>query len=179
MSGRRCLWIAASAAVLVLPACGSNDDDASPAAWADGLCVAMKDWKASIQSVVSTVTNVDELSKAKLEEAADDVSEANDELRSDVDELGEPPGMAAPEARAAVDELSSELEEAGEDVGNATGNLSSTADLVEAISITGGALQRMATAFSTTVAELQSLNATEEWSRAFSESSACQSLSSS
>ena len=178
MFGRICLWIVGLAAVLVLSACGSNDDDASPAAWADGLCVALNEWKTGIESVASTVTNVDELSKAKLEEAATDVSEATDELRSDVDELGDPPGTAAPEARAAVDELSSELEAAADDIGDATRSLSSAADLVEAISITGSALQRMAGAFSTTVAELQSLNATEEWSQAFSESSACQSLSS-
>src|SRR5215217_5254299 len=80
---------------LVATGCGSDDENESASAtWADDFCGALTTWKGSIESVGDTLKNVDELSKAKIEQAANDVSDANQTLADDVDALGEPPQEA-------------------------------------------------------------------------------------
>jgi hypothetical protein len=168
---------------LALAACGSNGQSdkssaATPAGWADGLCVALTKWKSSIQSVGST-TNVEKLSKSDLEQSATMVSDATEELSLAVKALGKPPRTAAPEAKAAVTELSTQLKTAAGEIESAARDASSAKDLVEATAVAGAALQTMSASISSTVAKLEGLNATDEWKQAFSDSSACQSLRSS
>ena len=86
------------------------------AEWADGFCGALTEWKSSLESVGSTLKNVDELSKDKIEEAADDVSDANHKLADDVDALGEPPHEAASTAKDTVDDLRDELKTSADQI---------------------------------------------------------------
>jgi methyl-accepting chemotaxis protein len=163
---------------LVATGCGSDDESESSAsaAWADGFCGALTKWKSSLESVGETLKDVDQLSKAKIEEAAGDVSDANERLADDVDALGEPPQEAASTAKDAVDELRAELKTSTDQIESATQNLSSPTDVLKAVNTTSAALLTMSTDISATAATLQSVDASDEWKQAFADSDACQSL---
>src|SRR5437016_2498380 len=102
-AGRLLPAVAALAAVVLVAAgCGSGDDEASTTtqaadvAYADGLCGAISSWKTTVGSARTTLQNRDELSKAKLQEVASNVSDANAKLKDDVEALGSPPQSAGP-----------------------------------------------------------------------------------
>jgi len=179
---RRFLTIASAAlVVLAAAACGSSDKGDSSqasasAAWVDGLCSALATWKSSVASAGATVKNVDELSKAKLEQAAGTVSGANAQLAADVKSLGEPPKDAAPEAKAAVQDLSKKLQASADQIRSETKGVSSAREAVEAVSVTSTAVLTMADDVSATVDTLESLDAAEGWKQAFADSKACRSL---
>lgn len=172
--------LAALLAVLALVAtgCGSDDESESSAsaAWADGFCGALTKWKGSLESVGETLKDVDQLSKAKIEEAAGDVSDANQTLADDVDALGDPPMAASSTARDAVGELRAELETSADEIEAATQDLSSPTDVLKAVNTTSAALLTMSSDISATAATLQSVDAADEWKQAFADSDACQSL---
>ena len=177
----RCLVIPAlvcAALAFALTGCGSSGaSNASPeAAWADGFCTALTTWKTDLEPVGSTLKKTDELSKAKLDQAATDVGDANAELASALRQLGQPPRTAAPEAKVAIQDLSTELENAAQELGTAARDVSSGQDIVHAVSVAGTALQTMSAEVSSTVTKLESLDATDEWKQAFSDSSVCRSL---
>ena len=76
----------------------------------------------------------------------------------------------------AIQDLSSELENAAQELGTAARDVSSGQDIVHAVSVAGTALQTMSAEISSTVTKLESLDATDEWKQAFSDSSVCRSL---
>jgi hypothetical protein len=168
-------------ATVALTGCGSSDksessDASKAAAWADGLCGAVAKWKGSLESVGATVKDVDQLSKAKLEQASTDVSAANTNLADDLKALGEPPETGGSEAKAAVDNLAKELGESADDIRNATQGISSAQDAVAAVNVATGALLTMSSDISATLATLESLDAADAWKNAFADSEACKSL---
>jgi hypothetical protein len=173
--------VALAALAFATTGCGSKDESSSSdasatAAWADGLCGAVTTWKGSLESVGSTLKDVDQLSKAKVEQAATDVSDANAKLADDVKALGDPPETGGPEAKAAVDELANELETSSDTIKDATKDVSTAKDAAEAVSVASGALLTMSADISATVTTLSSLDAAETWKQAFADSQACQSL---
>src|SRR5436190_22590242 len=100
---------------LALPGCGSSDKNesssASPTAdWVDGFCGAIASWKGSLESAGSTFKNVDELSKAKVEQAAADLSDANGTLAADLKAVGRPPTTGTSKAKDEVKDLRSKIE---------------------------------------------------------------------
>jgi outer membrane murein-binding lipoprotein Lpp len=134
------------------------------------------DWKTSVQSAGASVKNVDGLSKAKIEQAATSVSDANSKLVSSLKALGEPPHAAASEAKGAVQQLSTDLEASAHEIDKAATNVSGAKDVVSAVSVASSTLLTMATDVSSTITKLEGLDATDDWKRAFSDSPACQSL---
>ena len=173
-----------AAAILVaaftLAACGSNDEEESSASatadWVDGFCGALTKWKGSLESVGSTLKDVDELSKSKIEQAADDVSDANTTLAADLEALGEPPKTATAEANDAVDDLRGKLDASAEKIKGATKDVSSATEVLEAVNTASAELLTMSSDISTTVATLGSLDAADEWKQAFADSETCDSL---
>jgi methyl-accepting chemotaxis protein len=181
----RCRLSGFAAALLLaavgLTGCGSSDnsDEASQtAAWVNGLCGALTTWKGSIQSVGSSLKDVNQLSKATIEQAASDVSAANDKLSGDLQALGAPPKTGGDEAKAAIDDLSNELKASADDVKSATKDISSATDAVAAVNVASGALLAMSNDISSTLSTLESLDAADEWKSAFTDSEACKSLKS-
>jgi hypothetical protein len=167
--------------VLALSGCGSSEESASGprAAWADGLCGALSKWEAGIKSAGSTLEDADTLSKSKIEQAAGTVSDANDELASDLRALGKPPAPGADQAKAAVRELSAQLEGTAAQIRSAAHKVQSTKDAVQAVSVVSAALLEMSSDIASTLTTLESLNGADEWKQAFADSPACQSLRSS
>jgi hypothetical protein len=145
-------------------------------AWADGFCTALDTWRTGLTSIGTTLKDVENLSVAKVEQAAGDLSDANDRLAADVRALGKPPQTAGPEAQAAVEDLSESLRQQAAQIEAATEGLSSPQDVLQAVSVVSGTLVTMSTEISATVTELQSLDAKDEWQEAFADASACRSL---
>lgn len=180
--------IALGAALSALSGCGSSGGKnaggtttsgattTSAASWAQGFCVSVTDWKTSVKSAGASVKNANGLSKAKIEQAATSVSDANSKLVSSLKALGEPPHAAAADAKAAVQQLSTDLEASAHEIGKAAANVSGAKGVVSAVSVASTTLLTMATDVSSTITKLESLGATDDWKRAFSDSPACQSL---
>jgi len=164
--------------------CGSDEsgegaDASATTTWADGLCGALRTWKGSLTQVGETLRDFENLSKSKLERAADDVANANAKLSDDVEELGEPPKVGQDDADAAVEDLSSKLRTSADEVRSATEDVSTPAEALQAVNVASGALLTMSSDISATVAELESIDAADAWRQAFADSDACQSLSNS
>ena len=178
----RGLVVLAGTLLVLTPAgCGSSDTDesadASPtAAWVDGFCSSLTTWKGSVESVGETLKNTDELSRAKIEGAADDIANANETLAADMDDLGAPPKTAVPEAQDAVAGLRSEVEKSASQISQATESISSATGLLTAVNIASTALLTLSSEISGTVATLESLDAADEWKQAFADSDECDSL---
>jgi chromosome segregation ATPase len=173
------LSVAFVSLAFVLAGCGSSEssDEKAAAAWADDFCGSLTKWKGSVSSVGSTLQNVDQLTKAKLEQAAVDLSDANAQLADDMQSLEAPPKVAGPEAKTAVQELRSKLETSASQIREATSNVSGTQEAMKAVNVATGALLTMSTDISTTMTTLESLDGAETWRKAFAESEACKSLS--
>jgi hypothetical protein len=185
LSATRRRWITISSLAFVslafvLPGCGSSDkssEEAASAAWANDFCGALTTWKGSVGSIRSTLQNTDQLSKAKLEQAASDLSEANAKLTDELRSLETPPKVAGPEAKTAVQDLRNKLKASASQVKSAATGVSSAQEAVQAVSVASGAVQTMSTDISSTLTTLESLDGTETWQKAFADSEACQSLS--
>jgi small-conductance mechanosensitive channel len=179
---RRLAAAALLASVVLVSGCGGGKSEESSAsqqaAWANGLCSAVSKWKASMESVGSTVKNVDQLSKAKIEQASKDVSAANARLEDDLKALGDPPKSGSSEAKAALESLSKELQASADDIRNATKGVSTVTEAAAAVNVASGALLAMSSDISATAARLQSLDAKDTWKKAFTDSEACKSLKS-
>jgi hypothetical protein len=165
------------ALALLLAGCGSDSEDSSAEmAWADGFCTALDTWTTSLTSIGETLKDVENLSAAKVEQAAGDLTDANDQLADDVQALGRPPETAGPEARAAVQSLSNSLEAQAAQIEAAVQGISSPQEVLQAVTAVSGAIVAMSTDISATLTELESLDAKEEWQQAFEEAPACRSL---
>jgi small-conductance mechanosensitive channel len=165
------------ALALLLAGCGSDSEEGSAEmAWADGFCTALDAWRTSLTSIGATLKDVENLSAAKVEQAAGDLTAANDQLADDVQALGRPPETAGPEARAAVQSLSNSLEAQAAQIEAAVQGISSSQEVLQAVTAVSGAIVAMSTDISATLTELESLDAKEEWQQAFEDAPACRSL---
>ena len=174
--------VAALVALLLLAGCGSSNENASesttatPASWADSLCGAFATWKTTLTSTASSLQNGGTPTKSQLEQAANTVSDATAKLSSDLKALGPPPKTGSTEAKAAVQDLSTQLQSSADQIKSATKNVSGANGVLQAASAVSTAFASMSTDILSTVAKLQSLNATDEWKQAFADSQSCQSL---
>ena len=177
LSAPRGALVAAVLALAFLAAgCGSGDDESPTAAWVDGFCGVMATWKGEVQEAGSSLKDADQLSRATLEGAADDVSRANDAMVDDLETLGSPPREATAEAEDAVDVLRSRLRASVAELEAATADVSGPTEILEAVSTASAVLLTMASDVKAAAASLQELDAADEWRQAFSDSDACGSL---
>jgi hypothetical protein len=168
--------VASLVLVLTLVGCGSSGDNQSPeAAWADGLCGALTDWKASLNSAASTLKSGDATTSSKLDEAATAVSDANAQLSHELKSLGSPPSSGGAEAKAVLQDLSNQLAQSADQIRGAAKNVSTASEVVAAVNVASGAVLTMSTQISGAVDTLQA-NAGSGWKDAFADSQACQSL---
>lgn len=169
------------ALALVLAGCGSSNEksseEAATAAWAQDFCGALTTWKDSVGSIRSTLQNTDQLSKAKLEQGASDLSDANAKLADDVRSLETPPKVAGPEAKSAVKELGDSLRASTSQIKSAATGISTAQEAVQAVGVASGVVQTMSSDISSTLTTLESLDGAETWQKAFADSEACRSLS--
>ena len=79
-------------------------------------------------------------------------------------------------AKAAIDDLSQELEAQRDKVKDATDDVSTLNDAVQAVNVASGALLSMSSEIGSTMTTLESLDVADEWKQAFADSESCRSL---
>jgi methyl-accepting chemotaxis protein len=171
--------LAAAAATIALAVaaagCGSSNNSASETeAWADGMCNALTDWQNSVAAAGEKVSKGD-LSKSTLEDAADAVSDANKQLRDDLDSLGTPPTETVDKAKESLQQLTDDLKTNVDKIREALGSAGN--DVSAAITAVAGAVQAMSQDLQNTTKQLKELEKDDTWSKAFKSSESCQKLS--
>ena len=161
-----------SAAALVT-GCGGDGGPPSASEWADDLCTSLGDWRSSITSAAESVTQ--EPSRESLEAAVDDVGEATQKLVDDVEGLETPDLESGQQAEQSADELSDSLNAEVEKV-KETAEGASLGNLSEAVSAISASFTAMGQQISTTLTELEGLDAGGELRTAFEEADSCNEL---
>jgi hypothetical protein len=169
------------ALLAVVSGCGSNDETTTTTAaaavtaeWADGLCASLVAWRSSIKSATASVKSGD-VSGTSLQETADSISTANDDLVSDLEGLGTPPTPGADEAKATTDEFVNEAQSESEEITDAATNVSSVSDLPGAVADITASLATISKDLASTVTKLKTLP-NSEWDQAFAQSQDCDEL---
>ena len=165
--------------VLALAAAGCGSSDNSSAAsqtadWADGMCSALVNWEDSVKAAGDKASKGD-LSKTTLEDVASGISDANKQLRDDLDSLGKPPTPTADEAKSALQQLSQDLSKSVDQIRAA---LSGSNGVTAAVTAAAGAVQAMGQDVQQTTSKLESLSKDGTWKKAFQSSESCKKLSS-
>jgi hypothetical protein len=173
---RRLLALALVVAVAALAA-GCGDDTSSAEEWADGVCSAFSDWRASVttagEELRSGATTRDD-----VEGAVDDVDEATDELVDDIRGLDELDTEGGQEAKETLDRLADDVDQNKEDIQATVSGAAGVQELVQAATSVASTISLMSQQLEQTFRELQQLDAGSELSAAFENADACQSLSS-
>ena len=153
-----------------LAGCGGDEESASEQ-WAGGVCSVLSAWVTEVDAAVRSLTDSGlSLDRSSVQAAIENVRQATDELVDDLSDLGSPETEAGDQARSELDELGTQLGGQLDDVEQAaeTGSLS-------LVTLTG-ALATAASAVSSTFESLQSLDGGEELRDAFESAGSCDSL---
>lgn len=160
---------------VVVAGCGGSSKSSGPsqAEWADGMCSAFVDWQNNLKAAGQKVSGGN-LSKSTLEDTANAISDANKQLRSDLDGLGKPPTPTADQAKSALTQLTEELSKSVDQIRSA---LSGSGGVQAAVTAAAGAIQAMSQDVQTTATKLDSLSKDDSWKKAFQSSESCKKLS--
>jgi methyl-accepting chemotaxis protein len=168
----------ALAAALGLAACGGDDEEPAATTWADGFCTSITSWTEELQSIGDAISDPASLSLDTLRDYAEDAQSATEELVDDLRGLGAPDVESGEEVREEIDqlgdELSSSLEEARESVEDVEG----LTGAVEAISQVSAAFAAASTSIQDTITSLGDLDVQGDLEDAFSSSESCDELTS-
>lgn len=176
---------AVSALALVAAGCGGSDEStsASPSAsptdeWADGFCTAITTWTDSIQSVTERFTDLSSFSQEGLEEAANDVKGATDDLVDDLQGLGAPDTESGQAVKDSIDELTSTFESEVATIEDTAQGVSGLTAIPGAVTSITASITAMSTAFSSTFQTLEDADVEGELQTALDDSPACADISS-
>jgi hypothetical protein len=165
--------------LLVAAGCGSSDESSSDTTptdeWANSLCTVLVTWTGAITTVGDTLKSGG-LSKESLTSAADDVKSANGDLVAGLSDLGKPDTEAGQEAKDSLDQLSSEIETNMQKIEDAVGGADDMSSILSAVPVVTSSFTAMFDDVSTTVQDLEQLDAKGELKAAFEQSSACKDL---
>jgi len=177
--GRRGARGAVAAAVigaaLAAQGCGSSDEPASATEWADGVCSAITDWRDSVEPALEKVTSGD-LSQDALEDAGNEIEDANDQLAEDLKDLDRPETATGEKAEDEIQQLSDEIEGGRDEIETAVDDATDVGSTVEAVAVVSRTLSQLLTNVGTTIEDISQLDPGGEMEKAFSEADACSSL---
>jgi uncharacterized phage infection (PIP) family protein YhgE len=162
--------VLALATTPLLAGCGGDDESASEQ-WAGDVCSELSTWVTSVEEAVRSLTdNPLSLDKAAVQAATEDVRDSTDELVDGLADLGPPETEAGEQARSELDELGTQLRQQLDEVEKTldTGSLS-------LVTVTS-ALAAAASAVRSTFESIQSLGAGEELRDGFENASSCDSF---
>ena len=168
------LGAAMTCVALAAAGCGSDDDSATPASWASGVCSAITTWQSALTSAADSVRS--DPTQDTVESAADDAKSATETLESDLDDLGKPDTDAGDQAKDLVAELSTSLQDGADAIDEAIKDVSDASGVPAAVATVTSTLTTMKTVVDTTVTNLQGLDAQGELKDAFTSASECDSL---
>jgi hypothetical protein len=170
------------AALAVLAAgCGGSDEPESTATvdWANSVCAAAGQWTDTLKAIGERFSDLSNLSRDSLEEAASDARSATEDFVSELRGLGAPDTASGEEAKQALDELASELESGVADVQEAVEGIQGITGIPGAIASIGGTLSRLSQTVSSTLTTLENGDLGDELKSAFEQAPACDELTSS
>ncbi len=167
------------ALALAASGCGGSDDEADPtAAWASGFCTAVTSWTDSLQDVTPQFTDTSNLSEQGLQDAADDVKDATQQLVDDLRALGAPETASGEQIRSSLDSLSTTLETEADTIESTVEGVSGLTGLPSAISTVSTSLSAMGTAFSEALQAIAEADVGGELQSALEDSPECADISS-
>jgi hypothetical protein len=171
---------AAAAALVValafLAGCGGSGSDTSATEkWAGGVCDAVNSWQTELKSIG---TNLQQggLTKSDLQASIDKATTATKTLSNDLKQLGKPDTQAGEQAKSELTKLSNELSKNVDAIESAIADASGAAGVLNAVTVTSGALSTMGQQVSATVSQLEKLDAQGELQQAFDKASSCDNL---
>lgn len=169
-------------ALLAAAGCGGSSSSSSNSTssaddWASGVCSALTQWTNSVKSAGNELKG--NVSKDSLNTAADDIKSASDTLVSDLKALGKPDTKQGQDAKNAMDQLSSEVKDDVQQMQDDVKNASGVQGAVTAAQSVSSTLSTMGNQINSAASKLDSADPDGELKKAFQNSSACDSLTSS
>jgi uncharacterized protein YukE len=172
---RRLPLLLALLACALAAGCGGDDSESSSAiTWADGVCSALSGWTASVQTAVQSLSGGD--AGSSVENAVADVKTATSTLADDLKDLGSPDLEAGDQAEDSLDGLANDLEESVDTIESAADGASGVSETLSAVSTISATLATMGNQVSSTLDELEQLDAEGELTAAFENAESCSSL---
>jgi len=174
MRTTRLAWAAVPlAAALVLAGCGGSSGTttttSATASWAEGLCSAVTQYSTAVKGAAQTLTSGN-VSSEGLQEAADSVKSATNELTSTVNGLGGPQTQARQTVQSTLTGLTSSLQGYASSIGKTVASDESALTTVNAVSST---LLQAQTAVTQARDHLQQVDAKGEIRSALSQAPSC------
>ena len=177
---RRTLAFVAPALAALLLAAGCGGDDESEAndvtVWAGQLCTAFSGWAEELTTTADGLRGGN-ISQESLQGAADGVRSATDTLVDDIKAFPRPDTEAGQEAKETVDQLADDLEQEADEIESAVEDASGAAGVLTAVSTVTASLTTMRTQVTSTLDELEGLDAQGELRTAFEDAVPCRELS--
>ena len=156
--------------VPVLGGCGGEEESASEQ-WAGDVCSQLSTWVTSVEETVRSLADEGlSLDEASVEAATEDVKAATDELVDGLADLERPETEAGEQARSELDELGTQLRQQLDEIEQAV-----EAGSLSLVTVTA-ALATAAATVTSTFETLQSLDSDEELRDGFEDAGSCDSL---
>ena len=173
--------IAVAALLALLAAgCGSSGGSSTTTSssatltWASGVCTSITTWQAALKSATDSLKS--NPTKSGLQTAGNDAKAATQTLASDLKGLGKPGTQAGQQAKHSLDQLATSLQQDAATIQSAVKGASGISGALSAVTTVTSTLATMETDVKKTVTNLQGLDAKGELKTAFTNSSACNSL---
>ena len=171
---RRLALLAAVLALATTPAlagCGGDDEESAGEQWAGGVCSQLSTWVTSVEeAVTSLAANPLSLDKEAVQAATEDVKGATDELVDGLADLGPPETEAGDQAKSELDELGTQLQQQLDEVEQAA-----DADSLSIVTVTA-ALATASSAVRSSFESLESIDSDGELRDGFENAESCDSL---
>jgi hypothetical protein len=170
---RRAAALAVAALAVAGAGCGGGSggsETTATEAWANGVCSAFADWKATLEGVKSDLSDTSSLSKDSLTKAADTVQAANKTLSDDLSSLDRPQTEAGKQAADTLDTLEGQLQAGFDSIQTSLAGGVTLATMSTAATT----LSTMASQLQAAFDSLQQAGAQNEVSQAFESSPACE-----
>ena len=181
---RQSLIVVAGSLVFLAAGCGSSGGGSTTTTttsasatdtWASGVCSSITTWQAAITSAAGSVKS--DPTKNGLQAATGDAKSATETLSSDdLKGLGKPDTPSGQQAKDSLDKLSANLQQDVATIESAVKGVSGVSGALAVASTVTGTFATMRTLVKTTFTDLQGLDAKGELKTAFTNSSACSSL---
>jgi hypothetical protein len=175
-ASRTAAALAVAVVALAASACGGDDEEV-PAAqqWAGDLCGAVNTWRDAISTATATITS--NPTRDGLEEAADEVKGATEQLVDDVRGLGAPDTEAGEQARDSVEQLADTAEAGLATIEESVDDVSGADGLLAAVSTVSTTIAQLSSELSESLDGLRALeDVDEELTDAFRDAPECEGL---
>jgi hypothetical protein len=155
---------------------GSTTTTAGEAAqqWASGLCTATNTYKASLESMGTTLKEGG-LSRQTLDAVVNDAKTSTQAFADSLKELGSPP-VEDSQAKGIFENLRSQLQKDAESIQKATSNVSGVTEVLQAVSSVAGTLSTAGTQISDAFSQVRQLDDKSGLRQAFADAPACDQL---